>query len=446
LTIETLRGAYAQGARVRDVLAGVRRRITQEDPAIWISLTPADELEAQAERLDALNGDARAALPLFGIPFAVKDNIDVAGLPTTAACPDFSYDPHIDATVVSRLLAAGAVPVGKTNLDQFASGLVGTRSPYGTPRNPFDARMVPGGSSSGSAVAVAQALVSFALGTDTAGSGRVPAGFTNIVGLKPTRGVLSANGLVPACRSLDCVSIFARNVSDAMEVFAAAQAPDARDPLSRLWNPLVPCEERFRFAVPDDRQLAPFGTSADAQAYREGIARLEAIGGTCISIDFEPCRAVGALLYGGPFVAERHAAIGPFFDAHPESLWPVTRRIVEASKQWSASELFSAMRSLDEARAQARAIFEAADVFYLPTVPGRVTIEEDAHDPRGRSAMLGTYTNFVNFFDWSALAIPSAFHADGFPIGATLIAPAHGERRLAALGARYLEASVGVAA
>jgi allophanate hydrolase len=446
LTIESLRASYAQGAQVRDILAGVRQRIIEEDPTIWISLTPSDLLEAQAERLDTLDGEARNALPLFGVPFAVKDNIDVAGLPTTAACPDFSYEPDGDATVVGLLLAAGAVIVGKTNLDQFASGLVGTRSPYGIPRNPFDPRMVPGGSSSGSAVAVAQGLVCFALGTDTAGSGRVPAGFTNTVGLKPTRGVLSAHGLVPACRSLDCVSIFARNVSDAMAVFAVTQGPDVCDPLSRSWAPIPPCEPRFRFAALDDAQVAPFGSLADAQAYHQGIARLEAIGGTRVSIDFEPCRVVGDLLYGGPFVAERHAAIGAFFDAHPESLWPVTRRIIEGAKHWTASELFSAMRSLDQARAQARAVFEAADVFYVPTVPGRVTLEEDALDPRGRSTMLGSYTNFVNFFDWSALAIPSAFHPDGFPIGATLIAPPHGEQRLAALGARYLAASVGVAA
>ena len=446
MTIDSLRAAYTQGAHVHDVLAGVRQCIIEQDPAVWISLTPWDFLEAQAERLDALDGAARSALPLFGVPFAVKDNIDVAGLPTTAACPDFLYEADTDATVVGRLLAAGAVVVGKTNLDQFASGLVGTRSPYGTPRNPFDPRMVPGGSSSGSAIAVAQALVCFALGTDTAGSGRVPAGFTNTVGLKPTRGVISAHGLVPACRSLDCVSIFARNVSDAMAVFAVAQGPDVCDPLSRDWAPIPPCEPHFRFAALDEGQLAPFGSLADTQAYREGITRMEAIGGTRVSIDFEPCRMVGDLLYGGPFVAERHAAIGAFFDSHPDSLWPVTRRILEAAKEWSASELFSAMHSLDVARARARTIFEAADVFYVPTVPGRVTLEEDAQDPRGRSAMLGTYTNFVNFFDWSALAIPSAFHPDGFPIGATLIAPPHGEGRLAALGVRYLEASVGIAA
>jgi allophanate hydrolase len=427
--------AYAGGASVTQVLGTAIDAIDAADP-VWITRAARERVLERARALDACTPAQRAALPLFGVPFAVKDNIDVAGMPTTAACPAFAYDPPHSATVVERLEAAGAVVFGKTNLDQFATGLVGVRSPYGVPRNPFDARYIPGGSSSGSAVAVARDLVAFALGTDTAGSGRVPAGFTATVGLKPTFGTLSAAGVVPACRSLDCVSIFARSVDDAQAVFAVAAARDARDPFSRAAPPPVAAlPSAFAFAVPE---TLTFAGDAEAEAsFARAIARLEAAGGTRVAVDASACYAAASLLYGDAFVAERTAAVGDFLAAHPDALLEVTRTIVEGGRRYSAVDAFRAIYRLRALRRDAEAIFAAAPVLVVPTSPTIYTLDEIAAEPFARNGVLGTYTNFVNFFDWCALAIPSDRYANGVPIGITLIAPAFHEARLADLARRF---------
>jgi allophanate hydrolase len=323
LDLAALGKAYGDGAVLPTQLIEMlySRIAAHPDPNVWISLLPQTEVMAEAQRLEALSSDKAAALPLYGIPFAVKDNIDVAGMPTTVGCPDFAYTPEKSATVVEKLLSAGALLIGKTNLDQFATGLVGTRSPYGPVSNPFNPAYISGGSSSGSAVAVASGLVSFALGTDTAGSGRVPAGYTNIVGLKPTRGLISAAGVFPACRTLDCVSIFALTVDDASAVLRVCEGDDPADAYSRMRPAYATLTEEairvhprssaapFRFGIPQPHQLEFFENSEYAQLYVEGLTLLEKLGGERVEIDFAPLTAVANLLYEGPWVAERYAAV-----------------------------------------------------------------------------------------------------------------------------------------
>jgi allophanate hydrolase len=428
---------YADGATVTEVLGKALDGVDPGDP-VWITRASRDMVLERAHELDACTPAQRAALPLFGIPFGVKDNIDVAKLPTTAACPDFAYEPARSATVVSRLEAAGAVVFGKTNLDQFATGLVGTRSPYGVPRNPFDGRYIPGGSSSGSAVAVARGLVAFALGTDTAGSGRVPAGFTATVGLKPTYGTISATGVVPACRSLDCVSIFASSVDDAQTVFDVAAGFDPSDPFSRVAPPpSAPLPASFRFAVPLPEQLTFAGDAVAEASFGLALSRLESLGGTRVDVDATACFEAAQLLYQDAFVAERLAAVGDFMDAHPDALLDVTRTIIEGGRRYSAVDAFRATYRVRALRRVAEAIFAAAPVLVVPTSPTIYTLDEIAEEPYARNAVLGTYTNFVNFFDWCALAIPSDRYANGVPIGITLIAPAFQDATLADLARRF---------
>jgi allophanate hydrolase len=444
MTIAALRDAYRRrtltvAAKVADTLA---RIAAWNDPALWISRPPADAVLARAHALDALDADAAGRLALFGVPFAVKDNIDVAGLPTTAACPDFAYEAAANAPVVERLLEAGAVFIGKTNLDQFATGLVGTRSPHGMPRNAVAPRFIPGGSSSGSAAAVAAGLVSFALGTDTAGSGRVPAAFNNIVGLKPTRGLVSTRGVVPACRSLDCVSIFAATAADARTVLDVIAAFDAADPFSRpapdgaAADAVVP----FRFGVPAPEEREFFGDREYARLYEAAIARCRAAGGTEVTIALAPFCRVGALLYSGPFVAERLEAPAALLARKPDALMPVTRTIIERGLRYSALDTFRAFHDLIALRRETEASWHAADVLLLPTAGTIFTPEEIAADPLRRNVQLGHYTNFVNLLDLSAIAFPAGVRGDGAPFGVTLMAPAFADRRLAALAARLAQA------
>ena len=406
------------------------------DDKVWISRVPEAEVLARARALEALPVAERAALPLYGIPFAVKDNIDVAGMPTTAGCPAFAYAPERTATGVQRLLDAGAILIGKTNLDQFATGLVGVRSPYGVARNPFDSRYIPGGSSSGSAVAVSAGLVSFALGTDTAGSGRVPAGFTNIVGLKPTTGLISTAGVVPACRSLDCVSVFALTVEDSLDVLAVMAAPDPADPYSRAAPPSPPAPRApFRFGVPRADQLKFFGNAEAERVYREALARLEGLGGVRVEIDFAPFAAAADLLYSGAWVAERTAAVGDFIAAHPQETLPVTRTIIQGGAALTAVEAFRAAYRLEELRAQAAPVWEAIDVLALPTSGTIYTIAEVEEDPIRTNSTLGVYTNFVNLLDLCGIAVPAGFQAGGLPAGITLLAPAFREATVGAVAA-----------
>jgi allophanate hydrolase len=412
------------------------------DDKVWITGVRADTLRRQAAVQDAMIARASydeivAQRPLFGIPFAVKDNIDVAGLPTTAACPAYAYTPEITALAVTRLLQAGAILIGKTNLDQFATGLVGCRSPYGVPRNPFDARFIPGGSSSGSAVAVAAGMVSFALGTDTAGSGRVPAAFNNIVGLKPTRGRISMNGVVPACRSLDCVSIFALTSADAALVFENCRGFDCDDPFSRHEPTGREAFRRpFRFAVPRAIDLEFFGDGDAPALFAHSAAVLEALGGARIDADLAPFRAAGELLYGGPWVAERLVAAGELLRRKPEALLPVTRDIIAGAARWSARDAFEAQYRLAALRRDADVLWRQADLLLLPTAGTIYTIAEVDADPIALNSRLGLYTNFANLLDLAAIALPAGFRRDGLPLGVSLIGPAFGDEGLAALGMR----------
>ena len=430
LGLHALRSAYRAGTLdvTRTIEEVLRRIAAAGDDRVWISRATDAALREAAHRLEARRGELER-LPLYGVPFAVKDNIDVAGLPTTAACPGFAYDAGESAETVRRLVEAGAIVVGKTNLDQFATGLVGVRSPYGVPRNPFDPSFVPGGSSSGSAVAVAAGLVSFSLGTDTAGSGRVPAGFNNIVGLKPTPGLVGTSGVVPACRSLDCVSVFALSCADADVVLSVLAEPQACAGIGR----------HFRFGMLRARDAEFFGDEAYATLYSQSIARLEAMGGTAVQFDYAPFREAAQLLYGGPWVAERTAAVGAFIEAADDGagVWPVTRDIVLGGREYSAVDAFEGQYELAALRARADAELAGLDFLALPTAGTIYRVEDLEREPVLFNSHLGHYTNFVNFFGLSALALPAGFRPDGMPFGVTLVGRPQAERALLAFGARW---------
>jgi len=422
---------------VAELRAELRAGRTTPEAAVHRAYEALAELEAvviewvpEEVALAMASGDL-GGRPLGGVPFVVKDNIDVAGVPTTAGCPAYSYTPGESATVVQRLVAAGAIPVAKTNLDQFATGLVGTRSPYGMPRNPFDPRRVPGGSSSGSAVAVACGAVPFALGTDTAGSGRVPAAFTGTVGLKPTRGWVSTHGVVPAVRTIDCVSVFALSVSDAWTVVEAAAGYDAADPYSR---PRPPWTGRVgstpRVGVPKDVPLDP--AVLDALAADDPV-----------EVDLAPFLDAGRLLYGGPWVAERLAVLGDFLAGEPGGLDPTVREIILGAARWSAADMAGAGYELARLRRVTEAVWAQIDVLVLPTVPGHPTVAEVAADPIGVNAGLGRYTTFANLLDLCAIAVPTGLR-DGLPVGVSVVAPAWSDAVAASVAARIHVASGGL--
>lgn len=375
------------------------------------------------EYVRAIESRSAAELPLYGIPFAIKDNIDLAGVPTTAGCPQYAYVPERSATVVQKLVDAGAIPIGKTNLDQFATGLVGTRSPYGVCQNAFNADFIAGGSSSGSAVAVAAGLVSFSLGTDTAGSGRVPAGFNSIVGLKPSCGLLSTRGVVPACRSLDCVSIFALTSQDAARVLGVANGFDAHDPYSRIVAPnsMNGNVSKIRIGVPRQERLQFFGDAEYARLFQSAREQVSALGFEIVEIDLAPFLDAARLLYEGPWVAERYAAIADFISTHGEALHPVTRQIIEAGRQPSAVDAFRAQYRLKELQRLAEAAWQAMDLLLLPTAGTLYRIDQVLADPIRLNANLGYYTNFVNLMDLAAIAVPAGCRADGLPFGVTLV-------------------------
>lgn len=378
--------------------------------------------------------------PLAGLRFAIKDNIDAAGVPTTAACPAFDRAPTAHAHVVQRLLDAGATLVGKTNLDQFACGLNGTRSPYGTVPNSFDARYVSGGSSSGSAYVVATGQVDFALGTDTAGSGRVPAGLNNIVGLKPSKGLLSARGVLPAAQSVDCVSIFAPTVALAVQVLQSAKGFDAADPYARpLKLATAPVPARFLFGVPSTLEF--FGDRLAAEAFDDAVAQLEALGGARVPIDYAPLAAAAALLYDSALVAERYAAVRDFFDAHEDEVIEPVRGILASGRDYSAADLFDAQTRLRALAQRVAPMWQGIDLLVVPTAPTHCTIAAMRADPVQRNRELGAYTNFVNLLDYAALSVPSSLRPDGLPFGITLIGPCGSDLQLAELGQRYHHAT-----
>jgi allophanate hydrolase len=435
-TLTALRERYAAGSLLpSECIAAVLKRIALVDrPEIWITRVDEGQLLQQARELDALLRKEGAAvfarLPLFGVPFAVKDNIDAAGMPTTAACPDFAYVPQRSATVVEKLAAAGALLVGKTNLDQFATGLTGARSPYGTVRNAIDPAFVSGGSSSGSAVAVALGLSVFSLGTDTAGSGRVPAGLNGIVGMKPTRGLFSTRGLFPACRTLDCVSVFARNVADAWQVAQVAAGYDAEDSYSRK-IPMLGIKRRgYRIAVPS--QLEFFGDAEAEQAFAATVAALGARPGCEIGfIDYTPFKEAAQLLYQGPWVAERLAAVGGFFEEKRDAMHPVVGAIIAQGADYRAVDAFNGQYRLAALRRQAEQQLQGYDFLLVPTNPTMPRIADVERDPVRLNSQLGYYTNFVNFFDMAALAVPGVPRADGMPAGVTLIGACGADHLLA---------------
>ncbi len=433
LTINRLLGGYRRGEfQVRDIVARLRARQAAGDPA-WILRCDDAFVEAQLARLD---GHSPADRALYGIPFAVKDNIDVAGLPTTAACPAFAYTAQRHATVVQRLMDAGAVLLGKTNLDQFATGLVGTRSPYGAVPNSFDPSRVSGGSSSGSASVVARGLVPFALGTDTAGSGRVPAGFNNLVGLKPTPGSVPMAGVVPACRTLDVVSVFALTVSDAARAMAVLEGPDPAEPVFQAHAPRRGWfSDPLRVAVP--QALEADTLPEQAQLFQAALAGLQDLGARLQGIDMAPLFEVARLLYEGPWVAERYAVAQALLESQPQALDPVVRGVLEQARRHDAVAAFRAQYRLRELAAQIAPLWSQADVLVVPTAPALPTLTAVAEAPVLRNSELGRYTNFVNLLGWSALSVPAGLTAAGLPFGVTFIAPGGSDAALAALGARW---------
>jgi allophanate hydrolase len=446
LDIASLHSSYRSGACTPlDAIEAVIAATATDPHCAWIHRIDADALRNRARELRARGPEG---LALYGVPFAVKDNIDVAGIPTTAGCPDYAYVPQRHAFVVQRLVDAGAIVVGKTNLDQFATGLNGTRSPYGACRNAFDPTRISGGSSSGSAVSVALGQVSFALGTDTAGSGRVPAAFNHLVGLKPTCGLLSTQGVVPACRSLDTPSIFALTADDAARVFSVACEFDPEDAYSRpaqAHGPDFGSAVRPRLGVPRARELR-FIQPGYAQAFAGAVDHARRLGAEIVEIDFEPFLEAARLLYEGPWVAERYQAIRAFIDRQPQSVFPVTRAITIGGAKPLAADAFAAMYRLKELQRISSATWNAVDALLLPTVPSHPTIAAVLEEPILRNSELGLYTNFMNLLDCAGVAVPVGFLDDGLPFGVTLAAPAHQDAPLLALARRWQDALVGRAA
>ncbi len=438
LTISELRKDYLDGTRrcadvIEEIFAMIR--IDGLTP-VWISLADENETVARAGNVDL-------SLPLAGIPFAVKDNINVQGLRTTAACPSFAHAADRTATVVQKLLDAGAILIGKTNMDQFATGLVGTRTPFGACSSVFDPRYISGGSSSGSAVAVARELCAFSLGTDTAGSGRVPAAFNNIIGMKPTRGLLSTSGVLPACRSLDCISIFAASVNDAHLVWNIAQGFDRNDPYSRSvpqgadaapWT-VGP----FRFGVPDEFGLEFFGDAEAEELFERAAEQLTRGGGIRTTINFAPFREAAELLYSGPWVAERSAAVGQHILDHPQDVNPVVAQIILSAARYKAEDAFRAAYRLESLKRKTSEIWADLDVLLLPTAGTIYTHDAVREDPIRLNSNLGYYTNFVNLLDLAAIALPAGFRRNKLPFGVSLIGPAFSDAGLLRLGHRFLK-------
>ena len=431
LTLPALHAAYAAGLTPLDVVEQVIiRRSELADRAVFITETPDDALRAAARAVMAGPRD----LPLWGIPCAVKDNIDVAGLPTTAGCPAYAYDPDTDATVITRLRAAGAMVIGKTNLDQFATGLNGTRSPHGVPRSVFNADYVSGGSSSGSAVAVASGLCSFALGTDTAGSGRVPAAFNNLVGVKPTPGLVPNTGVVPACRSVDVVTVFAGSVEDAVVVRQVMDGLDRADPFSRVAVP-VSLPPRPRIGVLTGAEREFYGNAEVAALYDAALIRAETLGAVLVPFDDAPFREVAALLYDGPWVAERLAAVEGFLATNPDDFDPVVRKIIEGARPRTAVDAFRGLYRLEELRHVIAPVWDAVDMLLLPTSPTTYRIDDMLADPITKNSHFGRYTNFANLLGYAAIAVPAGFGPSGLPAGVTLVGPAFSDDALAPFAA-----------
>eukprot|EP01088_Endostelium_zonatum_P016310 TRINITY_DN4362_c0_g1_i1.p1 TRINITY_DN4362_c0_g1~~TRINITY_DN4362_c0_g1_i1.p1 ORF type:complete len:655 (+),score=172.06 TRINITY_DN4362_c0_g1_i1:76-2040(+) len=462
LQISSLHERYANGQlTVSSLVKDVQKRIQENgQDNVWIEHVRQEDLNDRVAQLqsfvDQEPGGMNAVLhryPLFGVPFGVKDNIDVASYPSTSACPDYKYHANESSPAVDKCIAAGAIFMGKQNLDQFATGLVGVRSPYGIPRNAINADYIPGGSSSGSAVSVSAGLVSFALATDTAGSGRVPGSMNNVVGLKPTRGMISNTGMIPACRSLDCMAIYALTADDAFSVYSISKGYDERDEYSRREPPAFLqtgghyyhnfghiLEERsltdfktIRFGVPDAKNLKFFGnTEGMEQVYREAVNKIAGIEGNIKprEINFEPWSRVASVLYDGPWISERLSAIDQFYASHPNSLYPTTKAIMERGKDFSAVDTFKSMRKLEGLRRETEKCWDDIDVLIVPTASTVPTVKEVLADPIRINTNLGYYTNFTNLLDLCGIQVPAGFLPNGMPLGITLIAPAFNDSLL----------------
>ncbi|MBI37640.1 MAG: allophanate hydrolase [Alphaproteobacteria bacterium] len=450
LDFYSLRDLYkSRKSNPTEVIKRILERISEvDDSGIWISKVPESDVLHATNCLADQDPDSMA---LYGLPFAIKDNIDFSGLPTTAGCPDYSFEPSFSSPVVEKLIKAGAILLGKTNMDQFATGLVGTRSPYGICKNAINPKYISGGSSSGSAVAVSKGLVSFSLGTDTAGSGRVPAAFNNIVGLKPTRGMISNRGVVPACRSLDCLSIFALNTSDASEVMEIAKGFDSNDPYSRAQLNLskkVDIEiTNIKLGVPHTDDIDFFGNIETKNLFIQTIEIIKKLNVKIVEIDFEPFLEVAKLLYEGPWVAERYQAIRMFFDNNPESIHPITRAIIEEGKKPIAADAFAAEYRLRELGRKIETVWSQIDMVLSPTAGTIYTIDEVEADPIKLNSNLGTYTNFMNLLDLCGVSVPAGFGSDGMPFGVTLFGPALHDRSLLPLADKihyYSKAGMGM--
>ena len=445
LLFDRLRARYRNGnLSPTELVHSILDRIELNgDDGVWISVVDREAAIARAEQLEGYSESEKQNLPLWGIPFSVKDCIDIAGVPTTSACPDFSYIASRTNPAIQRLMDAGALYIGKTNLDQFATGLVGTRTGYGVPVNPFNSDYITGGSSSGTAVSVSTGLVSFGLGTDTGGSGRIPAGFNNVVGLKPTIGLLSTSHMVPACRTIDCVSVYALTAEDALEVVNVAKGYDSSNPYSRpeqspsdRWSPYQ-SGQSFRFGVPQADHRNFFGNEDTEQLFEQAITTLSDMGGECSEIDYGPFLEVNDFLFQGAWAAERYAVVGEFLEANPNSATPVTTDIILASKQISAHQAFRDRYRLAELDRQLQQLWKSFDIFVVPTAGTAYTLAEIAADPIVPNFNLGYYTNFVNLLDLVAIALPNGFQSNRVPAGITMVAPPYTERYLSAIGAEF---------
>lgn len=438
LNIKDLRAKYLSGeVTVKEVISSIFEKIEQtRDSNIWIYTLTEEELSPYLKNLENKNIED---LPLYGIPFAIKDNIDLVNIPTTAACPEFSYTPKKSAFVVEKLIQAGAIPIGKTNLDQFATGLVGTRSPYGACKNSINKEYISGGSSSGSAVSVALSMASFSLGTDTAGSGRVPAAFNNLIGLKATKGVISTSGVVPACRSLDCVTVFAKELDSIKKVFEIANAYDEEDIYSRAYEKNEFEEKaKFSFAIPKKEQLKFFGDEEAKNLFDEAIKKFESLGGKACEIDYEPFNESANLLYSGPWVTERFIAIKEVITKTPQVVEQTVRKIISGGENINAINYFESEYILKKNRKKAEKLFEEFEFMLTPTTGTIYKIEEVNNNPIELNTNLGYYTNYMNLLDLSAIAVPAGFRKNGLPLGVTVVAKNFEEEKLLSYASKYL--------
>lgn len=440
LSLAYLSEQYRRGLALKDVLETIfERTVARGDDGIWTHVLSKDDLFRRAAELEKIEPASRSLL--WGIPFSVKDCIDVANLPTSCGCPGFSDVASRTNPAVQKLLDAGAILIGKTNLDQFATGLVGIRTGFTIPQNSLVAGYIPGGSSSGAALSVAAGLVSFAIGTDTGGSGRVPAGFNNIVGLKPTRGLLSTAHIVDACKTIDCISIFALTADDTLKVMQVAKGYVPDDPFSRDEAPHVLKSyytgQAFRFGVPRANQRSFFGNAEAEIRFDQAVERLIAMGGTGIEIDYELFLEANQLLFNGPWLAERYASVGAFIEAHPQQVLPITREIILAGKALTAADAFAGFYRLAALKRAVRSLWEQIDVLVVPTTGTAYRIDEVESNPLELNANLGYYTNFVNLLDLAALAVPNGFQSNGMPAGVTLIAPPYSETYLTGIGSAF---------